>query len=850
MKINRRNLLVQLGIQLPVLIAGPAAANAQLPFKSFHLVLSDVSAATPPGGFLAILEPFMRAKIPISCIVTPETASGMIHPSSELAGYLRHLVARDPAQIEVIIQTPHLGDRPYYFQSRRATQARRAFEDALFLPQSRTALAHSVLTVANTGTTMDYQLGGVRAAGFRTALTLPQSGTKPVDSHWDQGVLHIFGGMHFGLSAPFFAIEQMLKQSIRDDPRSLLNLSINGLTSENVRPTVAHMSRIAALVSELTDTGKIVPTTPTDYHSRVMPDADTVIGLRLNVSGRPDEQKNLGALELAQWLRAHEFAFTVAGKDALDWSEFSSDTCISEETTRRDDQGRCELRDSAMPDQEVAFALPPKVMMNALPMKDRIAGVDNNATLHPPRFAFVDTQNTPLVPAIRLLEDTVLVLDANSYSTAAQRQKTTNFISALSHRAGFQITDVTTYADKIWPRDSICRVYLQTQEVMHRERAALAEYEPLNHDLIRRDAALAWRYLKRFTNAKTGLIPSTVSLGGGDATFYNYATMWDIGSQLFGMIAAVKLELMAMEELNQWATLIIDRLPTVIVQGLRLPSAIIHVGAEEEPDQAFNTCDVGRLLNAFHSLAEFSPELKDGIAEKVASWSLQETIQNGRAHDMTAHQSSDHFLSHCSDYAARGYAAFGIAADSPYAPLNGRADADKLNALLFSASEIGIIGAEPLLLEGVELGFTPQSQYLADMLFAAQLEDNRNTGTMRCVSESPINRFPWFTYQGYDIGDIDDPWKVQVISDDKALKHPDFLRAIEVVSVKAAYLWAATHPHSYSNALVAHARSRARIADFGFSPGIFLKTGHPMEGYSDLNTNAIILEACAQIVKG
>lgn len=851
MKISRRNFLTHLGIQIPAAIALPSVSAAQLPFKSFQLVISGISDATPPDGFLTLLQPFVKAHIPISCIISCEADSGTLRPDSALAGYLRHLIDGYPAQIEVVLKTPTLGDRPYYFQSRLATQARRTLEDALLTTPSDTLLLRSVLTVANTGTSMNYELGGVRAAGFRTVLTLPPSGIEPVDSKWDKGVLHIFGGMHFELSDSYNVIEDALRSSLRDDPRSQLALSIEGLTPENVQPAVAQMTKIASLISGFTRAGQIVPTTPSDYHVRTRPNAETVIGLRLDVPSGPSDPMGASALELTQWLRAHDFPFTVAGHNASDWNDYSLDTCLIEEQSRVDTQGRCELRSNALMDHEVNPLLPPEVMMVASPEIDLIAGVDRHATLHPPRVAFVDTLNSfrRAGSESKMLEDTVLVLDPASFRTAAQRHKTTTTIMKLSQRAGFQITDVATFADKIQPRDSIRRVYHQTQDVMQREQSALAANGQFQHDLIRSDAALAWRYFKRFTDAETGLIPSTAFLGSGEDTFHNYATLWDIGSQLLGMIAAVELKLMTLVELNHWAALIIKGIPSVTVQGLQLPSAIIHVHGTVAPDPSFNTCDVGRLLNAFHRLRNFSPALTGLIERKVAGWSLQETILNGRMQNLARDQSTDRYLSHCTNYAARGFAAFNIAANSPYALLNGLEDADALIGLLLSASNIGNIGAEPLLLEGVELGFTPETQYLADVLFSAQLEDYRMTGTMRCVSEGPIDMSPWFTYSGFDMSNFDDPWTIQVTSDDKKFERPDFLRSIEMVSVKAAYLWAATHPHSYSHDLVAYVRSRARIADVGFSPGIYMATGRAMDGYSDLNTNAVILEACARILQ-
>ncbi len=852
MKTTRRNLLVNLGIQVTAMIAIPSSILAESPFKSFQLVLSDVTAATPPDGLLAVLAPFVKARVPISCIVSAKTGADAFHPDSALAGFLRRMITDYPAQIEVILEVPDLTDQPHYFQGRLATQARQDLEDGLLDAHSDHQLARSILTLANYGDTIEFDPRGVRAAGFRTVLSLPRSGAELVDSRWLDGTLHLFGGMHFGLTEPFETIQQALTASVRDDPRSLLILSVAGLAPENMSVDVVRMTQIASLISELSRAGQIVPTTPTDFHSRLSTKANTVIGLRLDVPGKPDDPVSETALELVRWLRARDISFTVAGPDADLWIEDGTDVCQTEVQGLDERQSRCRMFGDVNFDPPSMASLPPRVAMTTTPIIDPIAGVDKNATLHPPRVAFVDDRKSARqsVSDIKALQDTVLVLDQSSHSSVAQRTKATAIIRMLNERSGFEVTDVASLADRIQTPDSIQLIYHQTKEVMHRERIALAANERLDHDLLRSDAELAWRYFQNLKNAETGLIPSTAFLVGGKTTLYNYTTMWDVGSQIFGMIAAVELGLMTQAELNGWAERLIGGLSTVVLQGLRLPSSIVHVDLKEIPDQSFTTCDVGRLLNAFHRLRAFSPALKDVIESKVAGWDLQETIHDGRMQDVTKNRTMDRFISHCTDYAARGYAAFGVTADSPYAKLVGPSDADALIALLYGASDIGSIGAEPLLLDGIELGFSQTTQYLADMLFAAQVEDNRKTGNMRCVSECPLDRAPWFTYQGYSINNFAEPWNVQVRPVDEKYTQPAFLKSIEVVSVKAAYLWATTHPHSYSSTLVDYVRARARIEGFGFSPGIYTATGLAMVDYSDLNTNGVILEAAAAILNG
>jgi hypothetical protein len=848
MKISRRNLLLHIGFHIPALVALTPPSLAESPFKAFQLVLSDITAETPADGLLTLLEPFVKARIPVSCIISLKSDAGALRPDALLAQSLRRLIADYPAQVEIILQMPPLTDRPYYFQSRMATKARQDLQETLLSETTSLGLARTVLTAANYSNPQNYEPAGVRAAGFRTVLSLPQSGIEPVDSRWEHGVLHIFGGMHFGLDASYAHIKGHLTESVRDDVRSLLVLSLKGLTSQDAKAAALRMTKIADLISELAAAGKIVPSNPTEYHILASPNRDTMVGVRLDVPALPDAPQSAAALELMNALKEQNIAFTLAGQHAPAWQ--AAGLCPPEILTEDDSESsHCKL-DASLSNPQDNPAHPPLIKMAMFPDIDPIAGVDHQATLHPPRYAFVDEKNSShqTLSEIRMLWDTVLVLDQRSYSSVAQRRKTTKLLGMLKERSDFQISDVASLVGRIQPLESIRLVYHKTQDVIAREQPALLTPPAFDRDLMLADAKVAWAYFNRFRDAKTGLIPSTAWRTNEGAVRYDYATMWDIGSQIFGMIAAVKLGLMTIANLNIWAERLITELPTVSVQGMNLPSSIIHTGGTEKPERSYNSCDVGRLLNAFDRLKLFSPVLKGIIDQKVAGWDLKDTIIDGHTYDFTLKKSEDHYISHCTNYAVRGFAAFGITAQSPYAPFNGKNDADATMELLFSASEIGGLGAEPLLFEGVEIGFSPEAKYLADMLFAAQLEDYRATGKMRCVSEGPLSMEPWFSYQGYNLNNFADPWGVNVISDAEEYNTPEFLRSIEMVSVKSAYLWAATYPHPYSHALVDYVRTRARIENFGFSSGVYRETGLPIKDYSDLNTNSVILASLAQIL--
>ncbi len=163
----------------------------------------------------------------------------------------------------------------------------------------------------------------------------------------------------------------------------------------------------------------------------------------------------------------------------------------------------------------------------------------------------------------------------------------------------------------------------------------------------------------------------------------------------------------------------------------------------------------------------------------------------------------------------------------------------------------GFVGTEPHVLEEVELGYSETARLMADLLYTAEAREYARTGKLVCVSEGPLNRAPWFTYQGYQLdAEGDAAWVVKTKEDLPEYHTPDFRRSVALISTKAAFLWAAARPEPYSRTLLAYVRGRARTATLGYASGIFAATGLPTANYSDVNTNGIILEAIAYRLGG
>ena len=154
------------------------------------------------------------------------------------------------------------------------------------------------------------------------------------------------------------------------------------------------------------------------------------------------------------------------------------------------------------------------------------------------------------------------------------------------------------------------------------------------------------------------------------------------------------------------------------------------------------------------------------------------------------------------------------------------------------------LGAEPLLLEALELGMSEESAFLADVLHVAQVEEFEATGELIAVSEMPIRREPWFIYLGLQLGREAREWGIDVVDGVEQYRTREFLEQNMALSSKAAYLWAAYRPGPYADALVAFVRERGRLP-IGFASNVGRVGGGAATTFTDLNTNAVILQAIA-----
>lgn len=856
MEFNRRQ-----AIQT-VLLGGSlfAAGGTQFAFAANYrpslFLLGGINPTTSPEQLFAALDPIVSQNIPVALVVNlNDPANGLLSPDSPLAELFQSLVTNYTGLVEFVTYVPDLAADSAYFKMRRVSEARAAFRK-IFGPD---APCLSLATEMPDGSLNE--INEVRAGGFRNLLLLPNV-TSPA-GFWETtgGVLQFYGGK----ITPSGPDNGPLTDALSPTPDGEEPLFVHLALPTNATGT-AHTFELGASIGDALSinnmSGDILSTLPTELHMRSDIPYNRLIGLQ--VEGAPDPA-------------------TMAFMDALHTAEIPFSLVKPADTTARDTpKSHICLKVPATKDRaEIATILQTvdtrclsvdnvnqinlrelsEAGAQTLTYNDAITGMfcglDNNGLFHAP-IAFSFNGQSKLRSAEHATEDMLKAIgeqpDAVVYVTSAALQDPVESQSILGalQSVGDQnlalIISLDRYRNRIAPRSD---QYKLLGDMKHRRTLASLEAPAIDDDTrtaLMADALVAWRYFDRFSDPDTGLVPGAIEVDGDTTSGYQFATMWDVGTLLLALVSVHRLKIINDETFDIRARQILASIPTSETLGLKLPQASTSVTGRQQGELGFDATDAGRLLISLKVLEQYRGEGL-GIPELVASWDIQATIENGYIRSIRNGQFRPPQHDDYTHYISRGLALWGFQITTPYPKNPADSETDAQMRVLETATHGNPVSSEPHVLEAVELGYSAPARTLADVLYTAQMIEFERSGKLVCVSEGPLNREPWFSYQGYQIGDPD-PWKINTVANIARYQTAGFKRAVSVVSSKAAYLWLAARPQSYSTQLVNHVRDRGRFDDFGFASGIFTATGLPTRNYSDLNTNGIILEAIAYIIAG
>ncbi len=372
----------------------------------------------------------------------------------------------------------------------------------------------------------------------------------------------------------------------------------------------------------------------------------------------------------------------------------------------------------------------------------------------------------------------------------------------------------------------------------------------LSDPTLKNDVDIAWRYFTA-PGAAQGLPPSATWPEGDGYGRYDILTMWDIGSFALAYVSARSIGLMDEAEFDKRIKTLMGYLRRSEFKWGKLTLPNFRSASQDSRtiQAGFDATDTGRLLSALYVLDQATSGAYR-VKQQIERWDLDGTITNGRLHDV---KSSSRFEAKCFNYihyVARAFNLWGIEAKTGFdMPLNANDEAAR-TAFLKHVAAIGPIATEPNATEAIELGHSTHSRILADELYAAQKERFAETGHLTCVSESPTDKKPYFTYQGYNIDAEAGPrWPVDSYVTDARWRTDEFAQTFRMVSSKAAYLWFAERGDDYAGKLRGHVLEKAAGRTRGFHSGVYEGSGRPVQIF-DVNTNAAVLAAVAYINAG
>jgi hypothetical protein len=420
----------------------------------------------------------------------------------------------------------------------------------------------------------------------------------------------------------------------------------------------------------------------------------------------------------------------------------------------------------------------------------------------------------------------------------------------LAFLAGLALAFATIRAVEAWSRPRLARG-AASMAALDR----LLPLRPVAGSLDDREQAMAraaWSYLESNVDPVTGLV---TSVKGHPAT-----TMWDLGSQLWAVVAAEDLGLVSARGASSRLGRALASLARLPLDEGGLPSksydtrtlAMVNYDGRAAPrGLGWSALDVARVLAPLSVVAWRHPEHAATIRRVVSRWRLAD-LTDGASLRGTS-RGADGVLQHHQEgrlgyeqLAAKDLLAWGL-------PVGAVVD---YTAHLAFTDVYGVpvprddrlprdhggarapVLSEPWILDALEDGLDAVTLSAARAVLLVQARRFAATRRLTAVSEDHLDRPPWFAYSS--VLDGDDAWSAR---DSVGRPAPDAFG----LSAKAAVGWGVLFEGEYPEQLL-EAAAALVVPGEGLWAGRY-DDGRPNRVLS-LNTNAVVLEALAYRVRG
>ena len=355
-------------------------------------------------------------------------------------------------------------------------------------------------------------------------------------------------------------------------------------------------------------------------------------------------------------------------------------------------------------------------------------------------------------------------------------------------------------------------------------------------------AVIAWRQFERLWVPETGLAKATFD--------YDKLTTWDIGSVMAALYSAKVIGLLPPAEYFERMTLTLGTLAKMPLfadsvfhklYDANTGRMVNREGRESTRGYAWSATDLGRFLVWLRIVANADPALSPLATQIAGRMQLARVVKGGYLHGEDATPGRRRFYFQegrigYEQYAAHGFALWG----------HDVALAEDLNTNSQPVTVLGVellkdkrgldrLTSEPLVLMGLELGWTPDEERFARALLEVQAQRYRQTKIVTMVSEDAVGIAPHYFYY-YCIYCSGRAFVVETHTPNQRVAGPRW------VSTKATFGWHALLPSEYTS-LAMELVEKAR-ANVGWSSGVIERSGAATRSY-DINTAAVVLEAAA-----
>ena len=809
---------------LPVL-----RARADTPILSTAIVITDISAQSDPASVLRLARQLVGQGIWVTCAIRLGESAD---ERTRLAGLLTAL-SEIGNGIDLALELPDLAGLSPYFQARAVFDARKRLQRAL-KGKPLFAAPQSVLCdeIEN-----PVEPTGVRASGVRNVLLRPKADDTVRSETWKGGVVRFFGGQRIGPRTDF----TFRRSTSRKENALLYYISASDLPGVAEDRLTRWTSRLASSLQEQELNAQLALMTVSDLQLRDNFAMERLVAILFDLPETATAADRAVVAAFRAQLERKGIPSALRPEGSLFWVGLGESdrplimlriACAGHHPSR--------VATSMRVGSGFAVSFPDD--------RDAIPGIDGCAILQQP-VVRIDPDLPAASPARRLAEgeDSVLLLSAGQIATPEAQRRMVAVLEAAREDGITQFIPIGAFAAERLTNEPVAIRHRLTRAAMaNAPFRATMDIDDAERARLLKDARHAWGYIQTYQERATGLCPATVDTRpGGD--IQRSVTMWDAGSNLNAIVAAAELGLIDRKQAEATFERILPNLAGRRTDERLLPQGWIRTDRQRWGIRDFDGCDCGRLLCSLDNMRRRFG-MGAAIGKLVASWDLDKIVIGGKIHSVINRKLVSTFSSHCAHYSALGFRRWGLNPASPYETFADRAPGDGEMALLETIATIGPLGSEPLLLEAMELGMSPESAYLAEVLIAAMEEEYTAGNRLICVSETPIDREPWFIYQGLELGTGPRSWRLDTVGHRPEYMTKAMADDLMTFSTKAAFLWAAYRPGAFTRKLLDFARRNAR-GEVGFMSGINVRTRRPMAHYTDLNTNAIILQAIAHMLR-